>query len=137
MVLFLLLHFIEEFLIRPWWNDFVLNGRARISFLTHRVAHASLFQHTAFLIKLACKAFFVSLVSFYEQTLLATFYLIPRHLSFNSAMWGPLINQSQLSIHILTLQSHSFTPVVYICQCNNWYKLKITWTRDFVNLLWP
>ena len=68
-------------------------------------------------------SFFVSFVNCYQQTLLATFNLIPRHLSFNCAMWGPLINQSQLSIHILTLQSRSFKPLLYICQCNNWYKI--------------
>ena len=38
-------------------------------------------------------------------------------------MWEPLINQSQLSIQILTLEIHSFKPLRYTCECNNWYKL--------------
>ena len=56
-----------------------------------------------FFIKSVDEAFFVSFISFYHQTFLATFYLILLH----------------LSIHILMLEILSFEPNQYTGECNN------------------
>ena len=56
-----------------------------------------------FKIKSAHEALFVSFVNFYQQTFLATLYLVLLHLSIQS----------------LTLEIHSFKPLRYSCECNN------------------
>ena len=56
----------------------------------------------------------MSFVSFYQRTLLATFYLIILHLP------------------ILMLETHSFKPLRYTCQCSNWYK---PWTSSKLGVL--
>ena len=56
----------------------------------------------------------MSFVSFYQRTLLATFYLIILHLP------------------ILMLETHSFKPLRYTCQCSNWYK---PWTSTKLGVL--
>ena len=56
-------------------------------------AHTSIFTMSGlFLIKLVLEVFFVSFVSFYQQTFLSAFYLIILHLS---------IQVSTLEIHVL------------------------------------
>ena len=72
-------------------------------------AHKSIFltrSATApcpFFVKSAYEAIFVSFVSLYQQTFLATFYLILLH----------------LSIQILKLEIHSLKPLRYTCECSN------------------
>ena len=68
--------------------------------------------------------FFVSFVNFDQQTRLATFYLILLNFTlFNFVMWELLINQSQLSIQISSLEIHSFKWSWCTWECNNWYRL--------------
>ena len=72
-------------------------------------AHKSIFltqSATApclFFVKSVYEAIFVSFVSLYQQTFLATFYLILLH----------------LSIQILKLEIHSLKPLRYTCECSN------------------
>ena len=68
--------------------------------LCFTAAHASAFNTPCqtFFIKYAREYFFVSFVSFYQQIILATFYLILLHLS---------------------VQIHSFKPLRYTCEYNN------------------
>ena len=82
--------------VRPWKNDFVFSNRAAFLFNTPR--------QTFFSIKSACDVFFVSFIRFYQQTFLATFYLI----------------LLRLSMQILTLEIQSFKRLRYTYECNNW-----------------
>ena len=76
----------------------MFSGRARIS-----VKHTGL---DLFWLNQRLKPFCV-ILSFYQQTLSATFYLILLH----------------LSTQILKLQIHSFKRLRCTCKCNNLYKL--------------
>ena len=58
-------------LLRPWENDFVFSGSARIYF-----------YHTVLGFFLIKSAFHVSFVNFHLQTFLATFHLILLHFSY-------------------------------------------------------
>ena len=95
---------------------FVFSGRAHIYF-----------KHTAsglfFLLNQCVRVFCVICKIWPGNTFGNFLFASPSFISFNFVMWELLINQSQLSIQISSLEVHSFKSSWYTWECNNWHKL--------------